>query len=280
MADVAKRVVLITGAAGDIGLATARRFGEDGASLVLTDRRWDALERAGRSLGELGLDASLHACDQTDPGAVARLFEDVAAQGDLQALFVNAGYGRAGPLADIGYEDWRRHIEINLNGSFLVLQHAAKAMIAAGKGGSIVINASTAARSVCDLLGAYAASKAGLAMLGRSLASELGGHRIRVNLILPGVIETAMTKPLLEDPATRLDLLANTPAGRLGGPGDIADLVFFLSSDAAAYITGAEILIDGGQTLHGYPRWFRSDYSEGGGAWIPASGSAQAGELL
>jgi NAD(P)-dependent dehydrogenase (short-subunit alcohol dehydrogenase family) len=108
-------------------------------------------------------------------------------------------------------------------------------------------------------------------MLAKSLASELGVYRIRVNLVLPGVIETAMTKSLIDDPAVRGDVLANTPAGRLGKPDDIAQMVAFLCSEASGYITGAEILIDGGQTLHGYPRWFSADYRELGADWTPHS---------
>jgi NAD(P)-dependent dehydrogenase (short-subunit alcohol dehydrogenase family) len=96
-------------------------------------------------------------------------------------------------------------------------------------------------------------------------------YRIRVNLILPGVIETAMTRSLIEDPAVRADALANTPVGRLGAPADIAELVTYLCSDAAGFVTGAEILIDGGQTMHGYPRWFSADYSVESAEWKPHS---------
>lgn len=106
-------------------------------------------------------------------------------------------------------------------------------------------------------------------MLAKSLASELGVWRIRVNLVLPGVIETAMTQSLIDDPAVRADAISNTPVGRLGKPEDIAKLAVFLCGDDAGYITGAEILADGGQTLHGYPRWFSADYAEVGAAWTP-----------
>ena len=131
------------------------------------------------------------------------------------------------------------------------------------------MNASTAATNICDLLGAYAASKSGVRMLAKSLASELGVYRIRVNLILPGIIETAMTRSLIDDPEVRAEALTNTPVGRLGKPEDIARMAVFLCSEAAGYITGAEILIDGGQTLHGYPRWFSADYAEAGSEWTP-----------
>lgn len=270
------RKVLVTGAAGDIGLAAARRFSAAGARLVLTDRRADELDQVGDILRSEGASPLLCAADQTDAASVGDIFDRIEATGGLEAAFVNAGFGRACPLVDLSLGEWRRHIDVNLTGSFLMTQHVAKAMIADGQGGAIVINASTAAAHVCDLLGAYAASKAGLSMLARTFASELGSHRIRVNAIMPGVIETTMTHSLLEDDATRRDLISNTPVGRLGKPQDIAELAYFLCSDAATFITGAEILVDGGQTIHAYPRWFNSDYSKRDGRWTTQAGSAPA----
>jgi 3-oxoacyl-[acyl-carrier protein] reductase len=270
MGEFNGRVALITGAAGDIGAAAAEAFAQAGATVVITDRREDALGVVGDRLAAAGAAIVAHACDQTDPDAVARLFETIQRRcGRLDAAFVNAGYGRYGALIDMPFDQWRKHVEVNLNGGFLMAQGAARAMRGAGAGGAIVMNASTAATHICDLLGAYAASKAGVRMLAKSLASELGVHRIRVNLVMPGVIETAMTKSLIDDPAVRGDVLANTPVGRLGRPADIAQLALYLCSDAAGYMTGAEIMIDGGQTLHGYPRWFSADYRSAGADWAP-----------
>lgn len=263
---------LVTGAAGDIGAATALAFAAAGASVVVTDRRADALQEVAERVRATGAGVLAHACDQTDPEAVAGLFAAIqAATGRLDAAFINAGYGRYGPLIDLPFDQWRKHVDVNLNGGFLMAQGAARLMREAGRGGAIAMNASTAATHICDLLGAYAASKAGVRMLAKSLASELGVWRIRVNLILPGVIETAMTKSLIDDPAVRADALANTPVGRLGKPEDIARLAVFLCSEAAGYVTGAEVMIDGGQTLHGYPRWFSADYSREGADWLPHS---------
>ncbi len=103
----------------------------------------------------------------------------------------------------------------------------------------------------------------------RELASELGVWRIRVNLVLPGVIETAMTRSLIDDPAIHADAISNTPVGRLGKPEDIARLAVFLCGDDAGYVTGAEVLADGGQALHGYPRWFSADYGKVGAEFTP-----------
>ncbi len=259
---LAGATILVTGAAGDIGAATASMFGREGASVVITDRKADDLDRLATTLRDDGVTVHAIGCDQTDPIAVSAMFAELSERGPLKAAFVNAGYGSYGALIDQNFKVWKKHIDVNLNGSFLMATGAARLMAQSGSGGAIVFNASTAANHVCDLLGAYAASKAGVAMLARSLASELGIHGIRVNTILPGVIETKMTSSLLDDSATRSDVLRETPVGRLGKPEDIANLVVYLCSDQAGYISGAEILVDGGQTIHGYPRWFRVDYGE------------------
>ncbi|HET6970313.1 MAG TPA: SDR family NAD(P)-dependent oxidoreductase [Phenylobacterium sp.] len=272
MAEFSGKVALVTGAAGDIGAAAAAAFAEAGATVVVTDRRADALKAVAAELSAKGAAVIAHDCDQTDPEAVGWLFDTIQGRcGRLDAAFVNAGYGRYGALIDMPYDQWRKHVDVNLNGGFLMAQGAARLMRSAGAGGSIVMTASTAAAHICDLLGAYAASKGGVRMLAKSLASELGVWRIRVNLIMPGVIETAMTRSLIEDPAVRADVLTNTPAGRLGQPQDIARMALYLCSEAAGYMTGAEIMIDGGQTLHGYPRWFSADYGQVGAEWIPHS---------
>lgn len=270
MSEFIGKTALITGAAGDIGAAAALAFAQAGAEVVITDRRADALEEVAARLAAAGGKVLTHACDQTDPAGVAGLFEAIRNRfGRLDAAFLNAGYGRYGALIDLPFDQWRKHVEVNLNGGFLMAQGAARLMRDGGEGGAIVMNASTAATNVCDLLGAYAASKSGVRMLAKSLASELGVWRIRVNLILPGVIETAMTKSLIDDPAVRADALTNTPVGRLGKPEDIARMALFLCGEQAGYVTGAEILVDGGQTLHGYPRWFGADYAQVGADWLP-----------
>jgi len=264
------RTALVTGAAGDIGAAAAAAFARAGASVVVTDRRADALEAVAAAVREAGGEVLAHACDQSDPAAVDGLFAAVRERfGRLDAAFLNAGYGRYGALIDLPFDQWRKHVDVNLNGGFLMAQGAARLMRDGGRGGAIVFTASTAATHICDLLGAYAASKAGVRMLARSLASELGVWRIRVNLVLPGIIETAMTKSLIDDPDVRADAVSNTPVGRLGRPEDIAGLAVFLCGDEAGYVTGAELLADGGQTLHGYPRWFSADYAQAGAKWTP-----------
>jgi NAD(P)-dependent dehydrogenase (short-subunit alcohol dehydrogenase family) len=130
-------------------------------------------------------------------------------------------------------------------------------------GGAIVVNASSGATQHSDLLSAYCATKAALAMLATGMASELGAYQIRVNTVLPGVIETPMTHPMLSsDDGQREVILSATPVGRLGHPRDVAHAVAYLASDDAGFITGHALAVDGGQTIHGHPQWRQIDYRE------------------
>lgn len=254
---------LVTGAGGDIGAATARRLAEEGAALVLFDRKEELLADTVVACEEAGAAVHPFGVDQTDRSRVA---EAVAAAwertGRLDVAFANAGYGRFAPFLSISERDWHRHVDVNLSGTFHLCQTVAARMAADRGGGSIVVNASSGAVTHADQLSAYCATKAALRMLVMGMAAELGTHRIRVNGVMPGVVETGMTAPMLQDSRHRDVMLAETPAGRLGRAQDVAGLVCFLSSSDAEYITGESVMIDGGQTIHGHPRWFRLDYRE------------------
>ncbi|MCG3753958.1 SDR family NAD(P)-dependent oxidoreductase [Amycolatopsis sp. Poz14] len=271
MSERERPVALVTGAAGDIGQATAAGFARRGYDVAVFDRRPDLLTETAEKCAAEGARVHAAGVDQTDYEAVrAGLAEVVSTLGPITALFANAGYGKFGELTDQPLKEWHRHVDVNLNGTYFVTREVANAMIAAGKGGSIVINASSGATQYSDLLGAYCVTKAALRMLATGLASELGNHRIRVNAVEPGVVETGMTGPMLngeQGKEHRAFLLSDTPVGRLGVPDDIAELVLFLSAErTAGFITGAGVPIDGGQVIHGHPRWYRSDYRVSGKA--------------
>lgn len=259
------RTAIVTGAAGDIGQTTAIRLVSEGATVALVDRKAEFLDETIRLCHEASGQVVLSvAIDQTDRDAVeSGVLKIVAELGAVDALFANAGYGKFATFLEQPLSEWSRHVDVNLTGTFNICQVVARAMVERAMGGAIVINASSGAIQHTDLLSAYCATKSGLRMLASGMASELGNHRIRVNSVMPGVVETAMTGPMLsgdDGDAFRAALLSDTPVGRLGRPEDIAALVTFLLSDDASFITGAAIAIDGGQTIYGHPRWYFTDH--------------------
>ncbi|MDP3867548.1 SDR family NAD(P)-dependent oxidoreductase [Phenylobacterium sp.] len=271
MGDFQGRTGLVTGAAGGMGAAAVRAFALRGARVVALDRRAEDLESLCRGWRAEGFEVEPVGYDQGDPESIERAFQtiDAARGGTLDFCFANAGYGRYRAAMEVDAREWKRHMDINLTGTFLVVQAAARRMIAEGRGGAVVMNASSGAVFPTDMLSAYCASKAGLVMLVKILASELGAHRIRVNAVLPGVIDTPMTESLMAVEGVRETLTAATPLGRAGLPDDVAQAAAFLCSDAASYVTGTTLLIDGGQTLHGYPRWFSTDHRDAAAPWTP-----------
>jgi NAD(P)-dependent dehydrogenase (short-subunit alcohol dehydrogenase family) len=257
------KVALITGAAGGIGAATALAMAREGAAVALYDRKLELLEDIAEACRAVGAEVAALAVNQTDRQRVEDAAEEVAERlGDPTVVFANAGYGKFSTFLEQPLTEWQRHVDVNLTGTFHVCQVAARRLAAAKRPGAIVINASSGADTHSDQLSAYCTTKAGLRMLTTGMASELGVHRIRVNAVMPGVIETGMTGPMLANGDHRDVLLAETAVGRLGDPADVANAVCFLASDDAAFITGVSLMVDGGQTIHGHPRWFRLDYRQ------------------
>lgn len=269
MRDFEGKTGVITGAAGGMGAAAVRLFASRGARVVALDRRLEDLEALAAQWRGEGLAVEVAGYDQGDEASIAAAFEQIDGftGGTLDFCFANAGYGRYRPALEIEPREWKRHTAINLDGTFLVVQAAARRMIAGGRGGAVVINASSGAVFPTDLLSAYCASKAGLVMLAKILASELGARGIRVNAVLPGVIETPMTESLLAEPGVPETLAKATPLGRAGRPEEVAQAAAFLCSEASAYVTGTSLLVDGGQTLHGFPRWFSTDHRDPAAPW-------------
>lgn len=253
------RVALVTGAAGGIGAATARRLAEEGALLVLADRDKDGIEPVAEKLRADGFEAAAVLVDQTRPDDVDALFSAIVGTYDrLDVCFANAGFGRVEPFLDLSLSNWQRHVDVNLTGTFLICQGAARRMVSCGSGGSIVVTTSSGAVSPAALFAAYCSTKAALNMLVQVMAGELGPHDIRVNAVMPGVTETSMTQSLLDSGARAL-VESEIPLGRTASPDDIAAAVAYLASDESRFVTGTALLVDGGAASAG-DHWFSCDY--------------------
>ncbi len=242
------RKALITGGARGIGYACAEALKEDGCEVILADLRGDAAMEAADRLGGAG-----YACDMADADAVTGLFERIAADhGPLSVLVNNAGIALAGDVLTLSLDDWRRVIDVNLTGSFLALQHAARGMVEAGIKGAVVNMSSINAQVAIPTIPAYCASKGGVMQLTKSAALALAPHGIRVNAVGPGSIDTDMLASVNTDPAAMERVLSRTPLKRIGTPREIGDVVAFLASEKASYITGETIYVDAGRLALNY----------------------------
>jgi len=246
------RVVLITGAHGDIGRSLARIFAETGAKLALCD----VVPRAEGDAWVAGLAADsgrafYRQVDVTQPAAVAVFVaETVHLFGGIDVCLANAGIVERGSLLDLSAEAWRRTLDVNLTGGFLTAQAAARVMVAGGRGGHIVFTGSWTQDQPREGIGAYCASKSGLKMLAKCLALELGPQGVRVNVVAPGWVDAGLTtKNLTVNPQLRAEMESQIPLGRLMPVDDFARAVRLLCSDDASYVTGTTFLVDGGASL-------------------------------
>lgn len=238
-----RRRVLITGAGSGIGRAVALDLSARGMDVVLTD-----LVAAQPTIEAIGGSGSFFEMDVTSSSQVREVLRRAHAESPLDHIVHCAGIlaGRPGdaafkPIIEQEDADWRRVMEVNLNGAFNVLREGAKALIAAERGGSMVaVTSGASARPIPDW-GPYCVSKAGAAMLVKALAVELAPHGIRINSVAPGMIDTPMTSAFFESP-----MIPRPPLGRHGMVGDIVGPVRFLLSDEAAFITGKTLFVDGG----------------------------------
>ena len=237
---------VVTGGASGIGRATARRLAEEGARVAIIDINGDAADDIAQEI-----DGTAHLADVTDAEGLRTAVDAAArAMGGITLLFNNAGIGSQSPLHEWAPEEWDRLLAVNLTGVYLGFRAAIPHLRASG-GGSVVSTASISGTRPAAGEGPYAAAKAGVAALTASAALEYG-PQIRVNSISPGMILTALTEPLLQFlPHERDRFNQRTPLGRIGEPDDIADVVVFLCSHLARFITGQNIVVDGGLTLHG-----------------------------
>jgi NAD(P)-dependent dehydrogenase (short-subunit alcohol dehydrogenase family) len=240
------RICVVTGAGGGIGRATALSLAAAGGKVALIDRDRETLDHTAAMLAEAGCaDAVAVLCDVSDPESVARAGETVERSlGRCDILVNNAGLLRPGALDSITPAAWDALMAVNLNGYLLCAQAFGRQM-RAGEGGAIVHIASIAGSHPQTLSGSYSVSKAGVVMLSRQLAVEWGPN-VRSNVVSPGLVETPMSQAFYAVEGVRERRSAATPAKRIGRPQDIADAVLFLASARAAFVTGQELLVDGG----------------------------------
>ena len=243
--DFSGRTAVVTGGASGIGLACARRLREAGARVILWDRDATGLDAAVAALGT-GTEAM--AVDITDEAAIEAAAAQAAASGPVQILVNSAGIGGSGqPVWQVDIALWRRMIEINLTGQFLVCRALAPGMIASGWG-RIVNIASVAGKEGNPNASAYSASKAGLIGLTKSLGKELVGTGVLANCVCPAVIETPMVDQVTPEQLAYMS--AKIPMGRLGQPDEVAALVAWLSSEDCSFSTGGVYDISGGRATY------------------------------
>ncbi|WP_374562772.1 SDR family NAD(P)-dependent oxidoreductase [Ideonella sp.] len=248
------RVIVITGGGQGIGAACAERFAAEGAKVALWDVNLAAAQALAQRLTDAGGQAEAMPCNVARKSEVdAALAATVLAFGRVDGLVSNAGIFRAADFLDVTEDDWDAVIDVNLKGAFLVGQAVAQQMVRQGQGGAIVNMSSVNGSMAIASIASYNASKGGINQLTRAMALALADHQIRVNAAAPGTIATALAREaVLTSEEAKQRILGRTPMKRLGEPEEVADVVGFLLSDAARYMTGEIVHIDGGRMALNY----------------------------
>ena len=240
-----KPIALVTGGAQGIGYACAEALAEDGHRAILADIKDDGVRDAAERLGD---GAAGLICDMGDPAAIAALFDRIENDyGPVSTLVNNAGTALPGDFLAYGLDDFQRVIGVNLVGVFVATQRAARTMVDKGIRGAVVNMSSINAQVAIPAIPAYCASKGGVMQITKAAALALAPHGIRVNAVGPGSIDTEMMAGVNANPEAMRVAMSRTPLKRLGSPREIGDVVAFLASDKASYITGETIYVDGGR---------------------------------
>lgn len=252
MGRLQDKIALVTGAGSDrgIGAATARRFAEEGAFVYLTDIDADRVEAVAASIRNAGGAAEALAHDVTSEADWDKVFAKIEQQhGRLDAIVNNAGIAILKPIANLTSADWAKQNSVNLDSVFYGTQRAVKLMRKIGKGGSIINLSSIGGLVGVPACAAYGAAKGGVRIFSKTVAMECAAEGIRCNSVHPGMIETEMQDVARRDnPEGFKEIVASVPMKRLGEPVDIANMILFLASDEANYVTGGEFVVDGGVT--------------------------------
>jgi 3-oxoacyl-[acyl-carrier protein] reductase len=243
MFDLSGRSALVTGASGGIGEAIARQLHAQGATVVLAGRRRDTLAALAEALGER---VRVEIAELSDPQAAERLIAAAGAGGGPDVLINNAGLTRDNLALRMKDEDWQTVLEVNLTAVFRLIRAALRGMLRR-RWGRIINVTSIVALTGNPGQANYAAAKAGMIGMTKSLAGEMASRGITVNCVAPGFIQTPMTAALTEDQRRRL--LERVPLGRLGTPADVAAAVGYLASEEAAYVTGQTLHVNGGMAM-------------------------------
>ena len=248
--SLAGKVALVTGGSRGLGLEIAEGLGEAGARVAITARREQWLDSAETHLRDLGIEVLSVACDVAKPAAIESLVQRVASHfGPVDVLVNNAGITWGAPPEAMPLERWQQVLTVNATAPFLLARAVAPSMMQ--RGGGVIINIASVAGlvgtdpRVLDAVG-YAASKGALVAMTRDLAVKWAPHNIRVNAIAPGFFRTRMSEPLIEHHSAELE--AATPMRRIGREGELKGVAVFLASNAASYVTGQVLAVDGGMT--------------------------------
>jgi gluconate 5-dehydrogenase len=246
--DLTGRRALITGSSRGIGAVLAAGLADAGAEVILNGRDTDALDRARDQLSSARTLVHTAAFDVTDPDAVEAAVRDVEGRvGPIDILVNNTGVQHRQPMLDVSLDDWRRIVDTNLTGAFVVGRAVARGMVARGHG-KIINICSVQTWLARPGIAAYAATKGGLAMLTRTMCAEWAPHGVQANGLAPGYVVTELTRPLVENPEFDAWIRGRTPAGRWAQVHDLVGTLVWLAAPASDFVNGQVIAVDGGLT--------------------------------